>query len=243
MLKVSNVKKAFGVDEILKDVTFSIDKGEVVAILGPSGAGKTTFLRSIAFLEKVNSGIIDFDGEVCDMTTATRKDIAKIRQEMGFVFQSFNLFNNLTALENVCEGLITARKMKKAEAVEIAMENLKWVGLFDKANFYPDQLSGGQQQRVAIARALALNPKVILLDEPTSALDPELTKEVLEVIKRMAKGGQTMIIVTHEMSFAREVAGRIIFMEDGTIIEDSPSEVFFTNPKEERSRNFVQKIS
>lgn len=239
MLEIRNLKKSFGDNEILKGVDFKIDTGEVVAIIGPSGSGKTTLLRCISFLEKADSGTISFGKGEVSMPKASKADIKKLRMNMGFVFQSFNLFSNMTALQNITEGLITARGISKAEAVKTAAEMLKKVGLPDKADFYPGELSGGQQQRVAIARAIAPAPQVILFDEPTSALDPELTKEVLDVIRQLAKEGITMVIVTHEMNFARDVASRVVFMEDGNIVEEGPAKELFNSPKKERTKQFI----
>ena len=242
MLEVKNLHKAFGSNEVLKNIDFKVDKGEVVAVLGPSGSGKTTLLRCISFLERVDQGEIIFDELRHDMVHINKKMIREFRMHMGFVFQNFNLFRNMTALQNVMEGLTTARKMSKQEAETIANEMLIKVGLEDRVVYYPDQLSGGQQQRVAIARAIAANPKVILFDEPTSALDPELTGEVLEVMKKLAEEGTTMVVVTHEMAFAREVADRVVFMEDGVIVEEAPAKEFFQHPKEERTMQFLRRV-
>lgn len=246
MLEVRNLSKSFGDNNVLKQIDFSVNKGEVVAIIGPSGSGKTTLLRCISFLETADSGAMIFgedDAPVdIELGKVDKKTIAKLRRNMGFVFQSFNLFNNMTVIKNVMEGLVTARKVKKDEAQNIAMEMLEKVGMADRADYYPDQLSGGQQQRVAIARALATKPMMILFDEPTSALDPELTGEVLAVMKKLADEGTTMVVVTHEMTFAKNVADRIVFMENGVIVEDSDSKTFFDNPKEERSAEFVRKV-
>lgn len=246
MLEVRNLSKSFGDNNVLKQIDFSVNKGEVVAIIGPSGSGKTTLLRCISFLETADSGEMIFgedDAPVdIELGKVDKKTIAKLRRNMGFVFQSFNLFNNMTVIKNVMEGLVTARKVKKDEAQNIAMEMLEKVGMADRADYYPDQLSGGQQQRVAIARALATKPMMILFDEPTSALDPELTGEVLAVMKKLADEGTTMVVVTHEMTFAKNVADRIVFMENGVIVEDSDSKSFFDNPKEERSAEFVRKV-
>ncbi len=222
---------------------FKVDKGEVVAIIGQSGSGKTTLLRCMSFLEKADIGEIIFDDYKGDMAQISQKDIKMLRMEMGFVFQSFNLFNNMTALENVMEGLVTARKMPKDKAKEKALEVLAKVGMLDRAYYYPGELSGGQQQRVAIARALATNPEVVFFDEPTSALDPELTGEVLNVIKSLADDGVTMIVVTHEMEFARKVATRVVFMENGEIVEENNSKDFFEHPQKERTKEFIYKSS
>lgn len=239
MLKVDHIQKNFGTGDVLKGIDFQVEKGEVVAILGPSGSGKTTLLRCIAFLEKAESGIMQFDGRTVDLSRISKKDMHELRMHMGFVFQGFHLFRNMTVLENVMEGLITARKVNRAEAEKIAREMIEKVGMSERIPFYPDQLSGGQQQRVAIARAIAINPDVILFDEPTSALDPELTGEVLDVMQKLAKEGTTMVVVTHEMGFARDVASRVVFMEDGLVVEEAPAHEFFENPKMERTKQFL----
>lgn len=244
MLKINNLTKNFTPDfRVLNDINFSVEKGEVVTILGPSGSGKTTLLRCLCFLESSDKGTITFDDETLDMTKAKKAEIASFRKKMGFVFQSFNLFFNKTALENVMEGLVVARKMNKDEARDKALLMLEKVGMKDRSDFYPVQLSGGQQQRVAIARALALDPLVIFFDEPTSALDPELTLEVLNVMKKLAAEGTTMIIVTHEINFAKEVATRVIFMEDGEIKENLPSQEFFAGKGDSRSSLFLNKFA
>lgn len=239
MLKVDHIQKNFGTGDVLKGIDFQVDKGEVVAILGPSGSGKTTLLRCVAFLEKAESGIMQFDGRTVDLSRISKKDMHELRMHMGFVFQGFHLFRNMTVLENVMEGLITARKVNRAEAEKIAREMIEKVGMSERIPFYPDQLSGGQQQRVAIARAIAINPDVILFDEPTSALDPELTGEVLDVMQKLAKEGTTMVVVTHEMGFARDVASRVVFMEDGLVVEEASAHEFFENPKMERTKQFL----
>ena len=240
MLKLENVHKAFGKNQILKGVDIEVNKGDVIVILGPSGSGKTTLLRSINFLEKADKGKLTLDDREMDMHHSSRKDISYVRKNTAFVFQNYCLFNNKTVLQNVTEGLIVARKVPKKEAVETAISALKKVGLEDKLDMYPAQLSGGMQQRVGIARAIAVNPKVILFDEPTSALDPELVGEVLSIIKRLAKEGTTMIVVTHEMSFAEDVANKVIFMSDGVVVEQgSPKEIFY-KPKEERTKQFLR---
>ena len=243
VLEVRDIHKKFKDLTVLDGIDISVDKGEVIAILGPSGSGKTTLLRCINFLEKADSGTLKFDEKTYDFGTISKKEIAAIRKRTGFVFQDYNLFANKTALQNVTEGLIIARKMNKNEADAIGMEMLKKVGMEDRADHYPSQLSGGQQQRVAIARALAPDPEIIYFDEPTSALDPELIGEVLEVIQNLAKEGRTMVIVTHEMNFARNVSDRVIFMEKGKIVEQGPSEEFFAHPQEERTKAFLQKVS
>lgn len=242
MLKLTNVHKSFGKVEVLKGISLNVEKGCVTAIIGPSGAGKTTLLRCMNFLEKADSGEMDFDDEKVDLKKAAKKTILSIRRKTAFVFQNYNLFSNKTALENVMEGLVIARKIPKPQAKDMAMKALEKVGLRDRADFYPLSLSGGQQQRVGIARAIAVNPEVILFDEPTSALDPELTGEVLSVIRTLADEGTTMVIVTHEMVFAREIADHVIFMEGGKIVEEGTSSQLFTSPKEERTRKFLASV-
>ncbi len=242
MLKLTNVHKSFDKIEVLKGISLEVEKGNVTAIIGPSGAGKTTLLRCINFLEKADSGHLEFDDLNLDLEKVSKKTMLEIRRKTAFVFQNYNLFANMTALENVMEGLVTARKVPKSEAKDLALKALEKVGLRDKADFYPSSLSGGQQQRVGIARAIAVNPEVILFDEPTSALDPELTGEVLNVIKQLASEGTTMVIVTHEMAFARDTADKVIFMDKGLIVEEgTPSEIF-TSPKEARTRQFLQRF-
>ncbi len=240
MLEVKNLYCSYGSMEVLKNVDFKVDNGEVVAVIGSSGSGKTTLLRCLSFLNKANSGTIIFDDFEKDITRLKKNDIMKLRSKMGYVFQDFNLFRNMTVRQNILEGLVTARKMDPTEAGKIVNEMLEKVGMSHRAEYYPAQLSGGQQQRAAIARALAYNPEIILFDEPTSALDPELTREVLAVMKRLAKEGTTMVVVTHEMSFAQEVAGRVIFMENGVVVEEGRSSEFFTSPKEESTRRFLR---
>ncbi len=239
MLKLTNVHKSFDKTEVLKGISLKVEKGSVTAIIGPSGAGKTTLLRCMNFLEKADSGTLDFDELHIDLERVSKKTMLEIRRKTAFVFQNYNLFANMTALENVMEGLITARRVPKAEAKDRAMKALEKVGLRDKAAFYPSSLSGGQQQRVGIARAIAVNPEVILFDEPTSALDPELKGEVLSVIKGLAAEGTTMVIVTHEMNFARDTADRVIFMDKGKIVEEGEAAAFFASPKEERTKQFL----
>ena len=214
----------------------------MVAILGPSGSGKTTFLRCLNFLEKADQGELIFDGERFDLHTASRKDIARLRKKTAFVFQNYNLFLNKTVLQNVALGLTVAGKMKKAQANEIAVQALERVGMANKLSNYPAQLSGGQQQRVAIARGLVSNPEIIYFDEPTSALDPELIGEVLSVMRQLAEDGMTMLVVTHEMDFARNVSNKVMFMADGNVVESGPSKAFFESPKEARSRDFIRTI-
>ena len=243
MLEVKNVRKSFHRLEVLKGVDLTVDQGDVVAILGPSGSGKTTLLRCINFLETADEGEMVFDGEHFSMNGISRKDIARLRKKTAFVFQNYNLFRNKAALENVTEGLIIARKMPKTQAMEIAEQALKKVGLSDRSDHYPNQLSGGQQQRVAIARALATSPEIIYFDEPTSALDPELTGEVLSVMRQLADEGMTMLVVTHEMNFAKNVSNKVVFMEDGAVVESGSSKEFFANPREERTRAFLRTLS
>ena len=242
MLKITNVRKSFGKNEILKGVDLTVEKGDVVVILGPSGSGKTTLLRTIDFLETADSGELEFDEIKTPLKHANKKTILNVRRKTGFVYQNYNLFANKTALENVMEGLVTARKIPKDKAREIAEAALKKVGLLDRKDFYPSQLSGGQQQRVGIARAVAPEPDVVLFDEPTSALDPELVGEVLNVIKELAREGTTMIVVTHEMSFAEEAASQVVFMDGGVVVEKGTSREIFNHPKEERTRQFLQRV-
>ncbi len=242
MLGVKNLHKSFGTNQVLKGIDFEVNEGEVIAIIGSSGSGKTTLLRCMAFLEEADDGVFTFDDLSKDIRTISKKEIKEIRMKMAFVFQSFNLFRNMTALQNVMEGLTVARKVSKEEAKKRSLEMLEKVGMLDRADYYPDQLSGGQQQRVAIARALATNPEVILFDEPTSALDPELTGEVLEVMIKLAKEGTTMVVVTHEMEFARNVANRVIFMENGIVVEEGPAEQILSDPKQEATRRFLKRI-
>ena len=242
MLEVKNIHKKFGTNEVLKGVDFKVEKGSVIAVLGNSGSGKTTLLRCISFLEQADKGEITFDDFHKDITAVTRKEIRQLRMKMGFVFQGYNLFRNKTALDNVLEGLTIARKNSPEEAKKKAMEMLEKVGMADRANFYPDQLSGGQQQRVAIARAIAYNPEVVLFDEPTSALDPRLTGEVLDVMKELAHEGMTMVVVTHEMGFAKEVGNRVLFMADGKLLEEGTPEEIFDHPKHERLKEFLAKV-
>ncbi|GAA0732927.1 amino acid ABC transporter ATP-binding protein [Clostridium oceanicum] len=239
MLRVKNLHKKFGKLEVLKGIDAEIEKGEVVVVIGPSGSGKSTFLRCLNLLETPTDGEIIFENK---NITDKKIDINKIRQGMGMVFQQFNLFPNLSILDNIT---IAPRKVKgiaQDEANKIALNLLKRVGLEDKANSYPSQLSGGQKQRIAIARAVAMQPKVMLFDEPTSALDPEMVGEVLEVMKKLASEGMTMVVVTHEMGFAKEVGDRVIFMDGGVIVEENSPKEFFDNPKHERTKAFLSKI-
>lgn len=242
MLKVKNVRKAFKDHQVLRNVELEVDKGDVVVILGPSGSGKTTFLRCLDFLERADGGEMIFDDIETSLSHASSKTIEKIRKKTAFVFQNYNLFANKTALQNVTEGLIIGRKVPKKQAEETAKKALDKVGLSDKYDFYPSQLSGGQQQRVGIARAIAVNPDIILFDEPTSALDPELVGEVLKTMRELAKEGTTMIVVTHEMKFAQDVATKVVFMDGGVVVEEGSAEQIFTRPKEERTRQFLMRI-
>ena len=239
MINVENLSKNFGDLKVLKNISTTINKGEIISIIGPSGSGKSTFLRCINKLEEPTEGHIYIDGmDLMDKNT----DINKIRERVGMVFQHFNLFPNMTVLENLTLSPTMVKKESKEEAEKYALYLLEKVGLSDKANSYPTQLSGGQKQRIAIARALAMKPEVILFDEPTSALDPEMIKEVLDVIRDLAKEGMTMLIVTHEMGFARNVANRILFMDNGEIIEDCSPKEFFENPTNERIKDFLNKV-
>ncbi len=242
MLDIQNVRKCFDGLPVLRGISLEVEKGDVVAILGPSGSGKTTFLRCLNFLEKADSGQIVFDGRACDLHAATKAEIAQVRKKTAFVFQNYNLFLNKTVLQNVTLGLTVGAKMKKQQALDIAIAALERVGMADRLTSFPSQLSGGQQQRVAIARALASSPEIIYFDEPTSALDPELIGEVLSVMRDLARDGMTMLVVTHEMDFARNVSNKVLFMADGTVIESGPSRDFFENPQQERSRDFIRSI-
>ncbi len=242
MLEIQDVHKSFDGKEILKGISLDVEKGDVVAILGPSGSGKTTFLRCLNFLEKADKGVITFDGEKVELSAARKHQIADIRKKTAFVFQNYNLFQNKTVLQNVTLGLTTARHMNKEEAKEKAVRALEKVGMADRLSSYPSQLSGGQQQRVAIARGLATDPEIIYFDEPTSALDPELIGEVLTVMRKLAEDGMTMLVVTHEMEFARNVSKKVLFLEDGQVVETGDTKEFFQNPKSERAREFVNKI-
>ena len=240
MINVEKLYKSFGELEILKGVSENIDKGEKVVIIGPSGSGKSTFLRCLNLLEKPTSGKIIFNGT--DITHANEKELNMMRRKMGMVFQHFNLFPNLSIRGNITLAPVKLGLMTKDEADFKAEELLRMVGLFDKADNYPSQLSGGQKQRIAIARSLAMNPDVMLFDEPTSALDPEMVGEVLGIMKELAEEGMTMVVVTHEMGFAREVASRVLFMADGNIIEQNPPDEFFGNPQNPRLRDFLSKV-
>ncbi|MGG2016951.1 amino acid ABC transporter ATP-binding protein [Bacillus sp. S10(2024)] len=239
MIQVQNLTKSFGSLNVLKHVNLHVKEKEVVVLIGASGSGKSTLLRCLNFLEVYNNGEISIQGE---QIHSKHTNLNKVRENVGMVFQHFNLFPHMTSLENIIEAPIHVKKLDKTKATNIAYELLEKVGLQDKANVTPDLLSGGQKQRIAIARALAMNPKIMLFDEPTSALDPELVGEVLQVMKDLAKEGMTMIIVTHEMGFARDVADRIIFMDDGQIVEDAPPEQFFTAPSNPRAKQFLRNI-
>lgn len=238
-IHVSHLKKNFDKLEVLKDISVDIYEGEVVVILGPSGSGKSTFLRCLNRLEDITDGQVVVDGHHMD---AKDVDLNKVRENIGMVFQHFNLFNNLNVLDNLTLAPVELKKADKNAAKAQAMQMLEKVGLSDKAQAYPSQLSGGQKQRVAIARALAMNPKIILFDEPTSALDPEMVGEVLDVMKGLTHGGMTLVIVTHEMGFAKEVADRVLFMDEGYIIEQGTPDEIFSHPKEERTKNFLSKV-
>lgn len=239
MIKVKNLHKSFGKLEVLKGIDKEIKKGEVVAIIGPSGSGKSTFLRCLNLLEQPTKGTVEVEGQ---NLTDSKVDINKVREKVGMVFQHFNLFPHKTVLENLMLSPIKVRGVSQEKAREISMELLKKVGLVDKADEYPNRLSGGQKQRIAIARALAMEPHVMLFDEPTSALDPEMVKEVLDVMRSLAKEGMTMLIVTHEMGFAKNVANRVFFMDQGTVLEDAEPRELFENPKHERTKEFLEKV-
>ncbi|MFR2044302.1 MAG: amino acid ABC transporter ATP-binding protein [Oscillospiraceae bacterium] len=240
MISVENLCKSFGDLEILKGITENIEKGEKVVIIGPSGSGKSTFLRCLNLLEKPTSGSIIFEGT--DITHSSEKELNLMRQKMGMVFQHFNLFANLSIINNITLAPVKLKLMTKEEAEAKAEGLLKKVGLLDKAYNYPSQLSGGQKQRIAIARSLAMNPDVMLFDEPTSALDPEMVGEVLNIMTELADDGMTMVVVTHEMGFAREVASRVMFMADGVIMEQNPPKEFFENPHNSRLKEFLSKV-
>ncbi|MGC9235437.1 MAG: amino acid ABC transporter ATP-binding protein [Thiomonas sp.] len=249
MVKAEGVHKRFGNIEVLKGISLDVRRGEVVCLLGASGSGKSTFLRCINHLEKIDAGRLMVDGELVGYRQVGNRlhelhdrDICRHRAEVGMVFQRFNLFAHMTALQNIIEAPVHVLGQPRAQALQRAHELLARVGLADRGNAYPNQLSGGQQQRIAIARALAMSPKLMLFDEPTSALDPELVGEVLEVMKSLARDGMTMVVVTHEMGFAREVADRVVMMHEGRIIESAPPEQFFTHPQHERTRQFLSKI-
>ena len=239
MLELRELKKSFGGTTVLQGVDLTVQQGDVIAVIGPSGSGKTTLLRCMNFLETADSGALTFDGETLDLARIRKKDAARLRRKTAFVFQSYNLIANNTALENVTEGLIVGRKMPKAEALALARRALDQVGLANREDHYPAQLSGGQQQRVAIARAMAARPEIIYFDEPTSALDSELTGEVLAVMRQLAAEGMTMLVVTHELSFARNVSTRTVFMENGLVVEEGLSKELFDRPRQARTREFL----
>lgn len=237
-----NIHKSYGEKEVLKGIDLKVEKGDVVAILGPSGSGKTTFLRCLNFLNTAEKGTIIFEGESYEAGKISPKAIRNYRLNTAFVFQNFNLFANMTALENVIEGLVTARKLKKEEALAIGKNALAKVEMLEWADHFPSQLSGGQQQRVAIARALATDPKIIFFDEPTSALDPELINGILNIMRDLANEGMTMIVVTHEMSFAKNVSNKVILIENGEVVEEADSQHFFNEPKQQRTKEFLNSI-
>ena len=242
ILEVQGIRKTFGMNSVLRGIDLRVNKGDVIAILGPSGSGKTTLLRCINFLERADAGHMTFDGRTYDLSRIRKPEIAAIRRKTAFVFQNYNLFLNKTVLQNVTLGLTSGRGMSRAEAADIAMDALTRVGMQEKAGAYPMELSGGQQQRVAIARGMAASPEIIYFDEPTSALDPELIGEVLAVMRRLADEGMTMLVVTHEMEFARSVSSHVLFMDGGEVIEEAPTAEFFAHPREERSRSFIRSI-
>ena len=244
ILKAEKIKKSFGNFEVLKGIDLSVEKGETIAVIGPSGSGKSTFLRCLNKLETINDGSIEFDGEIIAENGKYKKDkeLRPIISKMGMVFQQFNLFPHKSVIENVIEAPVIVNKISKEEAKKTALQLLKDVGLSEKANEYPCNLSGGQQQRVAIARALAMNPKLMLFDEPTSALDPELTGEVLNVMKKLADEKMTMIVVTHEIAFAKEVATRVVFIDGGVIVEQGNPKDVLENPKNERTIKFLERV-
>lgn len=239
MIEVRNLKKSFGKNQVLKGIDVDIHKGEVVVVIGPSGSGKSTFLRCLNLLEIPNEGSIVIEGEEI---TGRKANVNKIRQKMGMVFQQFNLFSNMNIMRNMCVAPMTVKKTPKDQAEKRALELLQRVGLEEKAESYPQQLSGGQKQRVAIARALAMDPDIMLFDEPTSALDPEMVGEVLAVMKELAASGMTMVIVTHEMGFAREVGDRVLFIDEGVIIEENTPKELFENPQNPRTKDFLSKV-
>ncbi len=243
MVELENIHKSFGKNHILKGIDLNIKKGEVVVILGPSGSGKTTLLRTVNFLDSADDGSVSVSGFKLNCKKHTKAQVIELRRKTAMVFQNYNLFQNKTILQNIMEGLLTVKKYNKTLAEKVSREILDKVGLTERCDFYPSQLSGGQQQRAGIARALILDPDVILFDEPTSALDPELVGEVLNTIKTVAQTGITMMVVTHEISFAREVASRIIFMEDGYIIEEGKPSEILVNPKEPRTQQFLKRIT
>ncbi|WP_059369184.1 amino acid ABC transporter ATP-binding protein [Treponema endosymbiont of Eucomonympha sp.] len=243
MIRLRNVHKQFGGKRVLTGVDFSVHDGETVALIGPSGSGKTTLLRCVNFLERADEGDMELDGRQVSFRRATRREALAVRRKTAMVFQQYNLFKNLTAAENIELGLRVAQKKRRSEAAELARNALALVGLADRAGAYPSELSGGQQQRIGIARAVALSPRIILFDEPTSALDPELVGEVLCCIKELADKGQTMLIVSHEMSFVRHVANRVVFMDGGAVVEEGAPEDIFTRPQKERTAQFLKRVT
>ena len=243
MIEIKNISKTFKNNKVLDGIDLTINQGDVVAIIGPSGTGKSTFLRCVDRLEKPETGTITIDGETQDLAHIHGKDLTELRKKTSMVFQNFNLFSKKTALQNVMEGLIVVKKMSKAQAREIAIEQLKLVGMAPWANHYPKHLSGGQQQRVALARALAMKPQILLLDEPTSALDPELVGEVLDVIRKVAAQGYTMLLVSHEMNFIRHVSNRVIFLDKGHVVEDGTPKEVFDHPTNPRTQEFFRKMN
>lgn len=240
MIEVKNLHKSFAGLEVIKGVDLQINQGDVISIIGPSGSGKTTLLRCMNFLEKADQGQMTFDGQTFGMSHISHRDVLNLRKKTAFVFQNYNLFFNKTALENVTEGLIIGRGVAKDKAIEKARKLLKRVGLQEREDYYPSELSGGQQQRVAIARALAADPEIIYFDEPTSALDPELTQGILTLMREMAEEGMTMLVVTHEMSFARNVSNKVWFMDKGVMVESGTAKEVFENPKDSRLKAFLQ---
>lgn len=240
MIEVKNLHKSFAGLEVIKGVDLQINQGDVISIIGPSGSGKTTLLRCMNFLEKADQGQMTFDGQTFDMSHISHRDVLNLRKKTAFVFQNYNLFFNKTALENVTEGLIVGRGVAKDKAIEKARRLLKRVGLQEREDYFPSELSGGQQQRVAIARALAADPEIIYFDEPTSALDPELTQGILTLMREMAEEGMTMLVVTHEMSFARNVSNKVWFMDKGVMVESGTAKEVFENPKDSRLKAFLQ---
>ena len=243
MIEIKNLHKRYDKTDVLKGINFTVNDGDVVAILGHSGSGKTTVLRCMNFLVKADKGTIIFDGKEHDLANVSHKEISEIRKKTGFVFQNYNLFLNKTVLENVMTGLVIARKVPQEEAKKKAIEALEKVGMADRLDHYPSQLSGGQQQRVSIARALVYEPEVIYFDEPTSALDPELIGEVLTTMKQLAESGMTMVVVTHELSFAKNISNKVLFLDKGEVIENTDSKSFFENPTNDRVKQFLKSIS